>query len=125
MGIDGSRAFLPEKDCAVCRAKDLKLPVPHRAHDKRCSHNRSTRGGSERSVAVEKIAAENIGVSVTTMLALQAVGASAGNGVCLNNIIAACAVVGLIVGEGKILAKTFKFVFAIQQSLPRPVRDSG
>lgn len=61
---------------------------------------------------IQKIAADSIGTSKTTMLALQAVGASAGNGICLNNIIAACAVVGLEVGEGKILAKTFKFVFA-------------
>ena len=60
MGVDGGRAFLPERDCAVCRAKHLNLPVPHRAHDKRCPHNRSTRGGSKRSVEVEKIAAEHI-----------------------------------------------------------------
>jgi L-lactate permease len=61
--------------------------------------------------SIQLIAAESIGTSVTTMLALQAVGASAGNGVCLNNIIAACAVVGLNVGEGKILLQTYKFVF--------------
>jgi lactate permease len=61
---------------------------------------------------IQRVAAESIGVSTTTMLALQAVGASAGNGVCLNNIIAACAVVGLNMGEGKILAQTYKFVFA-------------
>jgi L-lactate permease len=61
---------------------------------------------------IDKIAAESIGLSVTSMLALQAVGGSAGNGICLNNIIAACAVVGLDIGEGKILMKTFKFVFA-------------
>jgi L-lactate permease len=46
------------------------------------------------------------------MLALQVVGASAGNGACLNNIIAACAVVGLNMGEGKIMVQTYKFVFA-------------
>jgi L-lactate permease len=61
---------------------------------------------------VQRIAAESIGVSTTTMLALQAVGASAGNGVCLNNVIAACAVVGLNTGEGKIIVQTYKFVFA-------------
>jgi L-lactate permease len=61
---------------------------------------------------IQVIAAESIGTSKTTMLALQAVGASAGNGICLNNIISACAVVGLNVGEGKILMQTYKFVFA-------------
>jgi lactate permease len=55
---------------------------------------------------IHKIAAESIGVSTTSLLALQAAGASAGNGICLNNIISACAVVGLNVGEGKIIAKT-------------------
>lgn len=59
---------------------------------------------------IQSIAAESIGTSVTTMLALQSCGASAGNGICLNNIIAACAVVGLNVGEGQILMKTYKFV---------------
>jgi hypothetical protein len=61
---------------------------------------------------IQLIAAESIGTSVTSMLALQSVGASAGNGICLNNIIAACAVVGLDIGEGKVLMKTYKFVFA-------------
>jgi lactate permease len=61
---------------------------------------------------IQVIAAESIGTSETTMLALQVVGASAGNGICLNNIIAACAVVGLNVGEGKILMQTYNFVFA-------------
>ena len=46
------------------------------------------------------------------MLALQAIGASAGNGICLNNIISACTVTGLVIGEGKIIAKTAKFVLA-------------
>jgi len=62
---------------------------------------------------VQDIAAETIGVSTTSMLALQAVGASAGNGVCLNNIISACTVVGLKIGEGQILAQTAKFVFSL------------
>lgn len=61
--------------------------------------------------SIQQIAAESIGTSITSMLALQAVGGSAGNGICLNNIIAACAVVGLNVGEGVILFKTYKFVF--------------
>jgi L-lactate permease len=62
---------------------------------------------------IQALAAESIGVSKTSMLALQAVGASAGNGVCLNNIIAACAVVGLNIGEGAILKQTYKFVLGI------------
>jgi L-lactate permease len=61
--------------------------------------------------AIQVIAAESVGISKTSMLALQAVGASAGNGVCLNNIIAACTVVGLNIGEGTILAKTCRLVF--------------
>jgi L-lactate permease len=62
--------------------------------------------------AIQVIAAESIGISKTSMLALQVVGASAGNGICLNNMIAACAVVGLDVGEGTILAKTNRLVFS-------------
>ena len=54
-----------------------------------------------------------MGISVTSMLSLQTVGSSAGNGICLNNIIAACTVVGLNIGEGKILATTAKFVFSL------------
>ncbi|KAL7528510.1 hypothetical protein ACHAXR_002486 [Thalassiosira sp. AJA248-18] len=61
--------------------------------------------------SVQQIAAEMIDVNVNAMLALQVVGASAGNGICLNNIISACTVTGLAVGEGKIIAKTAKFVF--------------
>ena len=60
--------------------------------------------------SVQQIAAEMIGVNINAMLALQVVGASAGNGVCLNNIISACTVTGLAIGEGKIIAKTAKFV---------------
>ncbi|KAL7528685.1 hypothetical protein ACHAWF_002665 [Thalassiosira exigua] len=62
--------------------------------------------------SVQQIAADAIGVNVNAMLALQVVGASAGNGVCLNNIISACTVTGLMIGEGKVIAKTAKFVLA-------------
>ena len=62
---------------------------------------------------IQDIAARSLGVSVTSMLALQAVGASAGNGICLNNIISACAVVGLNISEGKILMQTCKYVLAL------------
>jgi lactate permease len=61
---------------------------------------------------IQIIAAESIGTSVTSMLALQAVGGSAGNAICLHNIIAGCAIVGLDVAEGKVILKTYKFVFA-------------
>jgi len=63
--------------------------------------------------ASRQIAAERVNISVTSMLALQAVGASAGNGICLNNIIAAITVVGLTVREGAILVKTARFVFSL------------
>lgn len=62
---------------------------------------------------IQLIAAKNIGVSHTAMLALQATGGSAGNGICLNNIIAACTVVGLKVGEGRVIARTGPFVLAL------------
>ena len=61
---------------------------------------------------IQVIAAEEIGVSVNAMLALQVYGASAGNGICLNNIIAALTVVGLDVSEGEILKRTGKYVLA-------------
>ena len=60
---------------------------------------------------IQQIAAENTGISKTALLALQAAGASAGNGVCLNNIISGCAVVALKVGEGKLISKTAFPVF--------------
>lgn len=60
--------------------------------------------------SVQQIAAETIGANVNAMLAIQVVGASAGNGVCLNNIISACTVTSLAIGEGKIIAKTAKYV---------------
>lgn len=62
---------------------------------------------------IQLIAAKNIGVSTSAMLALQATGASAGNGICLNNIIAACAVVGLKVGEGKVITRTGPLVLSV------------
>jgi lactate permease len=61
---------------------------------------------------IQVIAAESLGISKTSMLALQVLGASAGNGICLNNIISACTITGLAVGEGEVLAKTSKFVFS-------------
>merc|ERR1712113_1262779 len=55
--------------------------------------------------SIQKIAALQTGTNLTAMLALQVAGASAGNGICLNNIIAACAVVGLQIGEGQVIQK--------------------
>mmetsp|Transcript_17991 Transcript_17991/g.49941 ORF Transcript_17991/g.49941 Transcript_17991/m.49941 type:complete len:684 (+) Transcript_17991:105-2156(+) len=61
---------------------------------------------------VQVIASEKSGFSKTSMLAMQVIGASAGNSICLNNIIAACTITGLAVGEGQILGKTYKFVLS-------------
>ena len=51
--------------------------------------------------------AEDLGLSSTTMLALQTVGAAMGNMVAVHNIVAVCAVLGLKNEEGAILKKTF------------------
>eukprot|EP00892_Ulva_mutabilis_P009417 jgi/Ulvmu1/6848/UM031_0053.1 len=58
---------------------------------------------------VHQVAARNIDVSETGLLALQSVGATAGNMICINNIIAAKAVVGgaaLGVTEGAFIQRT-------------------
>jgi lactate permease len=51
--------------------------------------------------------AQDLGVSTTTMLAVQSVGAALGNMVAIHNIVAVCAVLGLKDQEGAILKKTF------------------
>jgi len=51
--------------------------------------------------------AQDLGVSPTTMLALQTVGAAMGNMVAVHNIVAVCAVLGLKNQEGAIIKKTF------------------
>jgi lactate permease len=51
--------------------------------------------------------AQDLGISLTTMLALQTVGAAMGNMVAIHNIVAVCAVLGLKNEEGNILKKTF------------------
>lgn len=61
--------------------------------------------------SVQKRAAMLIGVSPTAMCALQACGASFGNAICLNNIIATSTVVGLKVSEGEIMKRTAPIVF--------------
>ena len=52
-----------------------------------------------------------IGVDATWMLALQAVGGAAGNVICVHNVVAALAVVGLTGREGDVIRKTL-LVFA-------------
>ena len=50
--------------------------------------------------------AENLGLDPTTILALQAVGASTGNMIAIHNIVAVCSILGLKDVEGTILKKT-------------------
>eukprot|EP01134_Creolimax_fragrantissima_P008331 CFRG8331T1 len=62
---------------------------------------------------VQYVAAVNAGYNPTTILALQAFGASMGNAICINNVIAARTVIGLLdVGEGKFISKTGPVVIA-------------
>lgn len=49
---------------------------------------------------------QRIGVDPTWVVALQAVGGAAGNTICVHNVVAAAAVVGLIGKEGAIIRKT-------------------
>ncbi len=50
--------------------------------------------------------AEKIGFDPTWIVALQAVGGAAGNVICVHNVVAACAVVGLLGREGDVLRIT-------------------
>lgn len=59
---------------------------------------------------IQSFAAQNIGTSRSAMLALQVVGSTAGNSICLHNLISACTVAGLSHAEGDIMRKTYKFV---------------
>ena len=54
--------------------------------------------------------AEKINVDPTWVVALQAVGGAAGNVICVHNVVAACAVVGLVGREGDVIRITV-FVF--------------
>ena len=49
---------------------------------------------------------QEIGVDPGWVVALQAVGGAAGNTICVHNVVAACAVVGLVGKEGAIIRKT-------------------
>ena len=51
--------------------------------------------------------AQQLGMSTSFMVALQAVGAAAGNMIAIHNVVAASATVGLLGKEGLILRKTF------------------
>jgi len=54
----------------------------------------------------------NIGVDSTWIVALQAVGGAAGNMICVHNVVAASAVVGLVGKEGAVIRKTiFPFTY--------------
>lgn len=50
--------------------------------------------------------ADNLGMAPTWILALQAVGAAAGNMIAIHNVVAASATVGLLGKEGSVLRKT-------------------
>ena len=60
-----------------------------------------TFGGMQAATATE------LGLSRTTILALQSVGGAMGNMVCIHNIVAVCSILGLSCSEGAILRKTF------------------
>ena len=63
---------------------------------------------------------ERIGVDPTWIVALQAIGGAAGNVICVHNVVAASAVVGLLGKEGYIIRKT-AVVFAYYALLPGAV----
>jgi lactate permease len=50
---------------------------------------------------------QRIGVDPSWIVALQAAGGAAGNMICVHNVVAACAVVGLLGREGLIIRQTF------------------
>ena len=51
--------------------------------------------------------ATSLGLPRQIIVALQGVGGAMGNMICVHNIVAACAVVGLSGREGEVLKKTF------------------
>lgn len=58
--------------------------------------------------------AQQIGTDPTWGVALQAVGGAAGNMICVHNVVAACAVVGLLGREGLVLRRTLPaFVYYV------------
>ncbi|HHY26817.1 MAG TPA: L-lactate permease [Desulfitobacterium dehalogenans] len=63
---------------------------------------------------------ERIAVDPTWIVALQAVGGAAGNIICVHNVVAASAVVGLLGKEGYVIRKTF-FPFLYYAFLPAAI----
>ena len=59
-----------------------------------------TFGGIQASIST------SLGLATVPMLALQSVGAAAGNMVCINNIVAVCSILGIANQEGAILKQT-------------------
>jgi len=52
--LDNQVAFLPERDCKICKAKEIKkfppsYQIPHRGHHPLCIHNKNTQGKGELS----------------------------------------------------------------------------
>ena len=60
--------------------------------------------------------AQQIGANPMWVVALQAVGGAAGNVICIHNVVAASAVVGLVGREGIVIRKTF-VVFCLYAGL--------
>jgi lactate permease len=50
---------------------------------------------------------QRIGVDPSWIVALQAVGGAAGNMICVHNVVAASAVVGMLGREGTVIRRTF------------------
>jgi len=57
---------------------------------------------------IQDTTATTLGLSRTTILALQSVGGAMGNMVCIHNIVAVCSILGLHNEEGQILRKNFR-----------------
>ncbi|MPM60923.1 hypothetical protein SDC9_107777 [bioreactor metagenome] len=53
--------------------------------------------------ALQFSAAKEVGIPVTAVLALQTIGAAAGNMICVHNVVAVLTTVGLVGKEGKII----------------------
>ena len=56
---------------------------------------------------IQSSIAERLGVDLSIVMSLQAVGGAMGNMACIHNIVAVCAVLGLEKQEGSIIKKIF------------------
>jgi len=61
--------------------------------------------------ALQYTAADSVGISHTLVLGLQAIGANAGNMMCVMNVVAAATVVGMAGRESEIIRKTLPIAF--------------